>query len=85
VKNNCFPWPPPGLLGIFFYLPTRAKQETVWGSDIVPANPGDARQKPSIPVILPQKDLQLETLFGGLGGTLSRRRQTLTTDFKFGR
>ena len=28
--------------------------------------------RPSITVILPQKDLQLETLFGGLGGTLSR-------------
>ena len=28
---------------------------------------------------------QLETLFGGLGGTPSRRRQTLTSDFKFAR
>jgi len=34
-------------------------------------------------VIRPQKALQLETLLGGLGGTPSRRRQTLTSDFKF--
>ena len=38
---------------------------------------------PSITVIRPQKALQLETLLGGLGGLASRRRQTLTSDFKF--
>ena len=42
---------------------------------------------PSITMIRPQKALQLETLFGGLGGTPSRRMQTLTSDsdFKFAR
>ena len=42
-----------------------------------------AQGRPSITVIRPQKALQLETLLGGLGGTPSRRRQTLTSDFKF--
>ena len=48
------------------------------GTKAVPWHQG----RPSITVIRPQKALQLETLFGGLGGTPSRRRQTLTTDFK---
>jgi hypothetical protein len=49
------------------------------GTKAVPWHQG----RPSITVIRPQKALQLETLLGGLGGTPSRRRQTLTSDFKF--
>jgi hypothetical protein len=58
-----------GALGL--YAPRRTKA--------VPWHQG----RPSITVIPPQKALQLETLLGVLGGTPSRRRQTLTSDFKF--
>jgi hypothetical protein len=49
------------------------------GTKVVPWHQG----RPSITVIRPLKALQLETLLGGLGGTPSRRRQTLTSDFNF--